>query len=203
LYDDARSADTAQLQQIAVGYRSRERFLTELTLDSPDATSGRARATLLDEDYTILSTIHSAKGGEWKIVRVLNVVDGCIPLAKATRTSDEIEEERRLLHVAMTRPKDELDLIVPQRLFMYQQNGHESGHVYASISRFIRKSIHHAFEAKHWNERPNDSISGRSRCAGAHFPATFPKPSTNFTNSLPSFFAFVSGLWLKNRCGAT
>jgi DNA helicase-2/ATP-dependent DNA helicase PcrA len=165
LYDDAeaRVADIAQLQQIAAGYRSRERFLTELTLDSPDATSGRARATLLDEDYTILSTIHSAKGGEWKIVRVLNVVDGCIPLAKATRTSDEIEEERRLLHVAMTRAKDELDLIVPQRLFMYQQNGHESGHVYASISRFIPKSIHHAFEPKHWSERPNDSISGRSR----------------------------------------
>ena len=165
LYDDAdaRSADIAQLQQIAAGYRSRERFLTELTLDSPDAASGRARATLLDEDYTILSTIHSAKGGEWKIVQVLNVVDGCIPLAKATRTSDEIEEERRLLHVAMTRAKDELDLIVPQRLFMYQQNGHESGHVYTSMSRFIPKSIHHAFEPKHWSERPNDSISGRSR----------------------------------------
>jgi DNA helicase II / ATP-dependent DNA helicase PcrA len=154
LYDDAdaRSADIAQLQQIAVGYRSRERFLTELTLDPPDATSGRARATQLDEDYTILSTIHSAKGGEWKIVRVLNVVDGCIPSAKATRTSDEIEEERRLLHVAMTRTKDELDLIVPQRLFMYQQNGHDSGYVNSKMSRFIPKSIHHAFELKHWSE---------------------------------------------------
>ena len=123
LYDDAenRAADIAQLQQIAAGYRSRERFLTELTLEPPEATSGDARATQLDEDYTILSTIHSAKGGEWKIVRVLNVVEGCIPSAKATRTSEEIEEELRLLHVAMTRTKDELDLIVPQRLFMYQQ----------------------------------------------------------------------------------
>ena len=160
LYDDAdaRSADIAQLQQIAVGYRSRERFLTELTLDPPDATSGRARATQLDEDYTILSTIHSAKGGEWKIVRVLNVVEGCIPSAKATRTSDEIEEELRLLHVAMTRTKDELDLIVPQRLFMYQQNEQDGGHVYASMSRFIPKSIHHAFELKHWRERPSDPI---------------------------------------------
>jgi ATP-dependent DNA helicase UvrD/PcrA len=161
LYDDARSADTAQLQQIAVGYRSRERFLTELTLEPPEATSGNARATQLDEDYTILSTIHSAKGGEWKIVRILNVVEGCIPSAKATRTSDEIEEERRLLHVAMTRSKDELDLVVPQRLFMYQQN--DDRHAYAKISRFIPKSIHHAFEPKHWSERPSDSISGRSR----------------------------------------
>jgi DNA helicase-2/ATP-dependent DNA helicase PcrA len=149
---DARAADIAQLQQIAAGYRSRERFLTELTLEPPEATSGNARATQLDEDYTILSTIHSAKGGEWKIVRALNVVEGCIPSAKATRTSDEIEEELRLLHVAMTRAKDELDLIVPQRLFLYQQNGHDSGHVNSKMSRFIPKSIHHAFELKHWGE---------------------------------------------------
>jgi DNA helicase II / ATP-dependent DNA helicase PcrA len=110
-------------------------------------SSGEARATDLDEDYTIISTIHSAKGGEWKHVRVLNVVEGCMPSAKATKTSDEIEEELRLLHVAMTRAKDELDLIVPQRLFMYQQN--DDGHVYAKMSRFIPKSIHHAFERRH------------------------------------------------------
>jgi DNA helicase II / ATP-dependent DNA helicase PcrA len=92
-----------QLGQIAAGYGSRERFLTELTLDPPDATSGRAGADLKDEDYTILSTIHSAKGQEWRIVRILNVVDGCIPSDRATSTSEEIEEERRLLYVAMTR----------------------------------------------------------------------------------------------------
>ena len=80
------------------------------------------------------------------------------------RTSDEIEEERRLLYVAMIRSKDELDLIRPQRLFMYQQNGHDSGHVYASISRFIPKSIYHAFEAKHWGERPaSRSAADRGR----------------------------------------
>jgi DNA helicase-2/ATP-dependent DNA helicase PcrA len=77
MYDDGhvRAADIAQLEQIAAGYDSRERFLTELTLDPPDATSGRARAKALDEDYTILSTIHSAKGQEWRIVRILNVVE--------------------------------------------------------------------------------------------------------------------------------
>jgi DNA helicase II / ATP-dependent DNA helicase PcrA len=123
IYDDAtfRAADVAQLGQIAAGYGSRERFLTELTLDPPDATSGRAGADLKDEDYTVLSTIHSAKGQEWRIVRILNVVDGCIPSDRATGTSEEIEEERRLLYVAMTRAKDELDLIVPQRFFMHQQ----------------------------------------------------------------------------------
>ena len=61
---------------------------------------------LLDEDYLILSTIHSAKGQEWKSVFVLNVVDGCIPSDLGTGTTAEIEEERRLLYVAMTRAKD-------------------------------------------------------------------------------------------------
>ena len=80
LYEDAetRAADIAQLQQIAAGYHSRERFLTELTLDPPEATSGEARAIELDEEHVTIATIHWAKGGEWKIVRVLNVVEGCI-----------------------------------------------------------------------------------------------------------------------------
>jgi ATP-dependent DNA helicase UvrD/PcrA len=123
IYDDAplRVADVAQLGQIAAGYGSRERFLTELTLDPPGATSGRAGADLKDEDYTVLSTIHSAKGQEWRIVRILNVVDGCIPSDRATGASEEIEEERRLLYVAMTRAKDELDLIVPHRFFAHQR----------------------------------------------------------------------------------
>ena len=110
-----------QLEQIAAGYPSRERFLTELTLDPPDATSDQAGVPLLDEDYLILSTIHSAKGQEWKSVFVLNVVDGCIPSDLGTGTTAEIEEERRLLYVAMTRAKDSLHLIVPQRFFTHQQ----------------------------------------------------------------------------------
>ena len=164
-YDDAesRAADIAQLQQIAAGYASRERFLTEITLDPPEAKSGQARAPLLDEDYTILSTIHSAKGGEWKNVRILNVVDGCIPSSMATGTAEEVEEERRLLHVAMTRARDELDLIVPQRLFMYQHNEHEGGYTWTSMSRFIPKSIHHGFELQHWGERPSGLMRSTSK----------------------------------------
>jgi DNA helicase-2/ATP-dependent DNA helicase PcrA len=155
MYDDAhlREADIGQLEQIAAGYESRERFLTELTLDPPDATSGRARAKTLDEDYTILSTIHSAKGQEWRIVRILNVVDGCIPSDMATRTPEEIEEERRLLYVAMTRAKDELDLIVPHRFYTYQQASFGDSHVYASVSRFIPDVILDSFDAHSWHER--------------------------------------------------
>src|SRR6516164_7816338 len=89
---------------------SRERFLTELTLDPPDATSDQAGVPHLDEDYLILSTIHSAKGQEWKSVFLLNTVDGCLPSDLATGAIAEIEEERRLLYVAMTRAKDNLHL---------------------------------------------------------------------------------------------
>src|SRR5712672_2944371 len=97
-HEDAitRRSDLIQLERIASGYPSRERFLTELALDPPDATSDQSGAPLLDEDYLILSTIHSAKGQEWKSVFVLNVVDGCIPSDLGTGASEEIEEERRL-----------------------------------------------------------------------------------------------------------
>ena len=102
-------------------YPSRARFLTDLTLDPPSATSDEAGPPLLDEDYLILSTIHSAKGQEWKAIYVLNVVDGCIPSDMATGNSEEIEEERRLLYVAMTRAKDTLLLVVPQRFYVHAQ----------------------------------------------------------------------------------
>jgi DNA helicase-2/ATP-dependent DNA helicase PcrA len=160
IYDDAslRAADVAQLGQIAAGYGSRERFLTELTLDPPDATSGRAGADLKDEDYTVLSTIHSAKGQEWRIVRILNVVDGCIPSDRATGTSEEIEEERRLLYVAMTRAKDELDLIVPQRFFTHQQAKLGDRHLYASRSRFIPDSILGSFATRNWRDQTDGLV---------------------------------------------
>ena len=94
-----RRADLLQLEQIAGSYPSRGRLLTELTLDPPEATSDQAGPPLRDEDYLILSTIHSAKGQEWKSVFVLNVVDGCIPSDLATGTAPKIEEEKRLLYV--------------------------------------------------------------------------------------------------------
>jgi DNA helicase-2/ATP-dependent DNA helicase PcrA len=153
-----RAPDVAQLGQIAAGYGSRERFLTELTLDPPDATSGRAGADLKDEDYTILSTIHSAKGQEWHIVRILNVVDGCIPSDRATSMPEEIEEERRLLYVAMTRAKDELDLIVPQQFFTRQQAKLGDQHVYASRSRFVPDLILGSFETRHWRDQAERPI---------------------------------------------
>ena len=161
-YPDAavRSGDLDQLVQIAAQYPSRERFLTELTLDPPEATSDEAGVPLLDEDYLILSTIHSAKGQEWTSVYVLNVVDGCIPSDMATGTTEEIEEERRLLYVAMTRAKDDLHLMVPQRFFVHQQARHGDRHVFAQRTRFIPSSLTSHFEACTW---PVRQASGDTR----------------------------------------
>jgi DNA helicase-2/ATP-dependent DNA helicase PcrA len=152
LFDDApvRAADLEQLVQLAGGYGSRESFLTELTLDPPEATSDRAGPPLLDEDYLILSTIHSAKGQEWKAVHVLNVVDGCIPSDMATGNSDDIEEERRLLYVAMTRAREQLHLVLPNRFFIKQQAQMGDRHVYAQRSRFISPAMLKHFEECTW-----------------------------------------------------
>jgi DNA helicase-2/ATP-dependent DNA helicase PcrA len=152
IHEDAetRRADLVQLEQIAGGYPSRERFLTELTLDPPDATSDQAGLPLLDEDYLILSTIHSAKGQEWKSVYVLNVVDGCMPSDLGAGTSAELEEERRLLYVAMTRAKDDLHLVVPQRFFAHGQHSQGDRHVYASRTRFIPEKLLSFFERTSW-----------------------------------------------------
>ena len=152
IHDDAqaRKADLMQLEQIAGSYPSRERFLTELTLDPPDATSDEAGAPLLDEDYLVLSTIHSAKGQEWSAVFVLNAVDGCIPSDLAAGTTEEIEEERRLLYVAMTRAKNQLDLLVPQRFYVHQQPGRGDRHLYASRTRFVPDTLLALFERQTW-----------------------------------------------------
>ena len=152
LHEDAaaRQGDLAQLAQIAATYPSRERFLTELTLDPPSATSDQSGPPLLDDDYLILSTIHSAKGQEWTSVYVLNTVDGCLPSDLSTGSTPEIEEERRLLYVAMTRAKDQLHVMVPQRFFTHGQRGNGDRHVYAQRTRFIPNSLLKHFDHRSW-----------------------------------------------------
>jgi DNA helicase II / ATP-dependent DNA helicase PcrA len=75
----------------------------------------------------------------------------------ATRTPEEIEEERRLLYVAMTRAKDELDLIIPQRFYTYQQSKLGDRHLYACRSRFIADSIMASFDCHSWHDRVQTS----------------------------------------------
>ncbi|MCC2633605.1 MAG: ATP-dependent helicase [Ramlibacter sp.] len=121
-------------------------------LDPPDATSDQSGPPLRDEDYLVLSTIHSAKGQEWKAVHVLSVVDGCIPSDMATGTTEEIEEERRLLYVAMTRAREHLHLLVPQRFYVTQQSGGGDRHLYAGRTRFISEAMMAHYEQVTWPE---------------------------------------------------
>jgi DNA helicase-2/ATP-dependent DNA helicase PcrA len=155
-HEDAaiRHADLLQMESIAGTYASRERFLTELTLDPPDATSDESGVPLLDEDYLILSTIHSAKGQEWRNVFVLNGVDGCIPSDLGTGSEEEIEEERRLLYVAMTRAKEDLHIVVPQRFYVHNQTHLGDRHVWASRSRFIPAHLLPLFDTCAWPRVP-------------------------------------------------
>jgi DNA helicase-2/ATP-dependent DNA helicase PcrA len=142
-YDFARArlADLDELVRLSGTYRSRQQFLTELTLDPPEATGDEAGVPLLDEDYLILSTIHSAKGREWRAVYVLHVVDGCIPSDMATGSAEEVEEERRLLYVAMTRARDQLHLIHPRRFYTTGQPRSGDRYVHAPRSRFIPPAL--------------------------------------------------------------
>jgi DNA helicase-2/ATP-dependent DNA helicase PcrA len=148
LHADAR-VRLGELQQLVVlagGHASRERFVTELTLDPPAAAGDEAGTPLLDEDYLVLSTIHSAKGQEWNAVHVLNVVDGCMPADLATGSAAETEEERRLLYVAMTRARDALTLWVPQRFHVTQQRALGDRHLHAPMSRFIPPAVLACFD---------------------------------------------------------
>ena len=154
-YEDdaqARLPDIAQLEQIAAGYESRRQFLIDLALDPLDGNRNPASGAARDDDYLTLSTIHSAKGREWAVVRILNVADGCIPFDQA----DDLEEERRLLHVAMTRAKNELDLIVPERRLDYPQSRFDGRAARGAISRFIPASIRSGFDrhTRHDQKRP-------------------------------------------------
>jgi DNA helicase-2/ATP-dependent DNA helicase PcrA len=137
-YDDsaARLADLGQLAALASEYATRSRFLTEITLDPPASTSDLAGPPHLDDDYLILSTIHSAKGGEWRAVFVIHAADGNIPSDMAISDPGGLEEERRLLYVALTRAQDHLHVTVPQRFYHKRFSGSPE-HSYALPSRFL------------------------------------------------------------------
>ena len=136
-----RLGDLDQLEQLSGQYATRERFLTELTLDPPHATGDLAGQPLLDEDYLVLSTIHSAKGMEWDTVYVLNVVDGSFPSEFSTGKAELIEEERRLLYVALTRAQNDLALIAPLKFHLTSQPRQSDSHVYGGRSRFVTEKV--------------------------------------------------------------
>jgi len=143
IYDAAwtRMGDLEQLEHLSSQHPNRERFLTELTLDPPVATGDQSAGASKDEDYVILSTIHSAKGQEWDNVYVLNVSDGNFPSEFSTGKPEMIEEERRLLFVAMTRARNELHLCAPLKYQVTQQPKDGDAHVYGAKSRFMTDKV--------------------------------------------------------------
>lgn len=179
-YDNVRvrAGDIDQLEQISGEYPTRERFLSELTLDPPESSGDLAGPPMLDEDYLVLSTIHSAKGQEWDAVFVLNCADGCIPSDMATGEPAQLEEERRLLYVAMTRAKDDLHLVHPLRMFIKEQRRYGDRHVYTPVSRFLPDSVLARFERV---------SRGRGVAALADHPAT-PAPRMDVA-------AKLRGMW--------
>jgi DNA helicase-2/ATP-dependent DNA helicase PcrA len=142
-FDDAlvRASDLDMLATAATRFGSRERFLTELALDPPSAAGDLAGTPLLDEDYLILSTVHSAKGQEWDAVWVLNVTDGNFPNEYATGSAAGIAEERRLLYVALTRARDSLELLEPRAFAVTQQRRLGDLHVTGARSRFLDEDV--------------------------------------------------------------
>ncbi|MEA2556065.1 MAG: ATP-dependent helicase UvrD/PcrA, partial [Actinomycetota bacterium] len=141
----ARMRDIEQLEVLAQGYETRGRFLSELTLDPPSSTGDLAGPPLLDEDWLILSTIHSAKGLEWDAVHVIHAADGMIPSDMATGNDEEIEEERRLLYVALTRARDALHVYYPQRYYR-RPRGLEDPHSFSQLTRFIPPDVQSTFQ---------------------------------------------------------
>ncbi len=137
---DQRAADIEQLAGLASGYETRGKFLTDLMLDPPSFTGDLAGKPIMDEDYLILSTIHSAKGCEWDAVYLIHAADGCLPSDMATGSAEEIEEELRLAYVAMTRARDYLTVLWPKR-FYSRPAGFSDNHVYAQLSRFFTPEV--------------------------------------------------------------
>jgi DNA helicase-2/ATP-dependent DNA helicase PcrA len=155
LYGNAevRLRDVEQLEVLAAASPSRTAFLTDIALDPPGATSDLAGQPLLDEDYLILSTIHSAKGGEWDAVRIIHAADGMIPSDMATGDAASIEEERRLLYVAMTRARDVLEVYFPLR-YHRRPRGVGDAHAYSQLTRFIPDSVRGLFEERVAGDHP-------------------------------------------------
>ena len=156
IYDSshARAGDLVQLERLAQQFATRDQFLAELALDPPAATGDNSGAPYLDEDYLVLSTVHSAKGQEWDSVYILNVADGNFPSEFSTGRTDQIEEERRLLYVAMTRAKNDLHIIAPLKYYVTNQPKNGDRHVYGARSRFLTAAVMARLSPMTWPESP-------------------------------------------------
>jgi DNA helicase-2/ATP-dependent DNA helicase PcrA len=144
----ARCGDLQRLVEQASAASSRARFVADLTLDPPISTGDLAGAPSLDDDWLVLSTVHSAKGGEWDVVHVIHAADGMFPSDLATGDPEALAEERRLFYVALTRARDVLEISVPLRYHHHRQRL-DDRHSYAPVSRFLSEAVQQLMEREH------------------------------------------------------
>jgi len=149
LYDDLlrdkydrpepRLADLDQLRAIASGFPSRSTFLSTIALEPPQSTQDLAEGSgEEDDDALILSTAHSSKGKEWDVVFLIWAVDGWFPMARATESEEELEEERRLMYVALTRARNHLIVSFPMNAYSTRRG---SDYSIDQLSRFIDSGV--------------------------------------------------------------
>ena len=144
---EARLADLDRLEALAAGFADRSEFLAELTLEPPRSTQELAADPHLDDDYLILSTIHSAKGLEFDAVHVIHAADGNIPSDLATRNVVEIDEELRLFYVALSRARDSLTVTFPLRWYD-RPAGVGGRHTLAQLTRFLPPEVRGTFDER-------------------------------------------------------
>jgi DNA helicase-2/ATP-dependent DNA helicase PcrA len=178
-YDQAqvRRRDVEQLEQVSSNFRSRSAMLTDLTLDPPAGTQDLAGPPLREEDYLILSTIHSAKGCEWDCVYVIHAADGNIPSDMATGTADEVEEERRLFYVALTRARDFLEVCFPLKYYAKKWSTGDR-HSVAQLTRFLPQPLMKHFER----------VSLEPKCAD-DAPSALPPASAEIRRKIAAMWA--------------
>ena len=164
-----RLRDLEQLEQLAGRYRTRRRMLREMALDPPNSTQDLAGPPHLDDDYLVLSTIHSAKGLEWDAVYVIHAADGNIPSDMATQNAAEIEEERRLFYVALEPGQEFLYVCCPLRYHYTPWPGMGDRHSYAQRTRFLPDSVAGWFDQR-WPAAATMSRSPRSLSVGFDQP---------------------------------
>jgi len=140
-----RVSDLDQLVLAARGAQDIPHFVSELVLDPPASTADFAGPPHLDEDYLILSTVHSAKGLEWDAVHLIAAYDGNFPADMAIGTDEGIAEERRLFYVALTRARRRLHVYVPARYY-HRPHGREDAHGLGQASRFLTKTVQSLFD---------------------------------------------------------
>ncbi len=147
-HPDARLADFDALAGLASESTGIDAFLADLTLDPPSSTGDLAGSPSLDDDWLTLSTVHSAKGGEWNVVHLIHAADGAFPSDLATGSAEGVDEERRLFYVALTRARKHLQIYAPLRYHHGDPGGWTDRHSYAQRTRFLPADLDDLMEMR-------------------------------------------------------